>query len=748
MAHEITMFANAEAKVPEDHFDFDRYLNCILDGKWEDIVHEYRNIKDPETKKAFKKKIPAFTPSGKFDGRGVAGMVKHNGFICMDIDDKDNVNMSPKIERLKEDPHVYALHQSVGGFGYAVYFRIESDKHKEAFEALEEYLMNNYFLISDTSCKDKSRLRFVSYDPNLYKNENAQIFRKYKKKKEKYTSNTVIVHTESDMDFVIQQINERGIDLTDNYNDWYRIGFALASEYGERGRDYYHAISRMHEEYSVQSCDKKYDNFLKNATGKIGIGTFFQKCKEAGVQVQTEKTRKWEVVTTNMITKSNLKPEAILENIEKLAEADGDDPKHADEVAKQVLEIPIDQLKKTKDDNIIPLIKLRLAEYELKRNDVTHEIEYNGKPITDTDINSIWAELATDLGTKCTKNYIHDLIGSNFTKSYNPFLDFFEANKDREMTRGHIQRLINAIKIAPIYTVEDGKTIEVSEQFKHGLVSKWIISLIASMHGTYSLLILVLCGHQGIGKTNFFRWLLPAELRDYYGESKLDRGKDDEILMCRKLILCDDEFSGKSKNEYKLLKQYASTQFFNLRQPYGRKFEDFRRYAVLCGTSNENEVINDPTGNRRIIPMNVLDIDFTEYNNVDKTALLLEAYAIWKAQGDSSWQLNSRDINTLEQYTTANKQVDSMEEAVNMFFTIPTEGEVFAKGENVKFWSTTEVQVHIEANTKLKVYPNRLGMALQNLGYVQLNRREDGKSKKGYWIKLTGHTLFGNNSLY
>ena len=69
------------------------------------------------------------------------------------------------------------------------------------------------------------------------------------------------------------------------------------------------------------------------------------------------------------------------------------------------------------------------------------------------------------------------------------------------------------------------------------------------MQGDYSLAILVLCGDQGIGKTNFFRNLLPAELRSYYGESKLDAGKDDEILMCKKIILCDDEFGGKSKQE-------------------------------------------------------------------------------------------------------------------------------------------------------------------------------------------------------
>ena len=41
--------------------------------------------------------------------------------------------------------------------------------------------------------------------------------------------------------------------------------------------------------------------------------------------------------------------------------------------------------------------------------------------------------------------------------------------------------------------------------------------------------------NQENGKTEFFRRLLPAKLKPFYSESKLDRDKDDEILMCQKL---------------------------------------------------------------------------------------------------------------------------------------------------------------------------------------------------------------------
>ena len=68
-----------------------------------------------------------------------------------------------------------------------------------------------------------------------------------------------------------------------------------------------------------------------------------------------------------------------------------------------------------------------------------------------------------------------------------------------------------------------------------------MLGIIASMHGTYPLLILVLTGTQRIGKTKFFRNLLPDELMEFYAESKLDEGKDSEILMTKKLTILDDE---------------------------------------------------------------------------------------------------------------------------------------------------------------------------------------------------------------
>jgi hypothetical protein len=50
---------------------------------------------------------------------------------------------------------------------------------------------------------------------------------------------------------IIQQIEEKQIDITTAYSDWRNIGFALADEFGEDGRDLFHRISYFYTDYSA-----------------------------------------------------------------------------------------------------------------------------------------------------------------------------------------------------------------------------------------------------------------------------------------------------------------------------------------------------------------------------------------------------------------------------------------------------------------------------------------------------------------
>ena len=114
-------------------------------------------------------------------------------------------------------------------------------------------------------------MRLLKYNENTYKLDDFL--------REIPESNTeLIAHVE----YVTKQIEEKKIVLgDDSYNDWLRIGFALADGLGERGREYFHRVSYFSNKYDKGNCDKQYDNCLNGSPPeeKITISTFFHLCK-------------------------------------------------------------------------------------------------------------------------------------------------------------------------------------------------------------------------------------------------------------------------------------------------------------------------------------------------------------------------------------------------------------------------------------------------------------------------------------
>jgi predicted P-loop ATPase len=241
--------------------------------------------------------------------------------------------------------------------------------------------------------------------------------------------------------------------------------------------------------------------------------------------------------------------------------------------------------------SIVIEIKEFLSEnYDLSYNLITRNLELSGKPVNDLDLNSIFVACKT-VHSGANQKLVESILYSNFMRQYNPFLEFIEKYKNPELDGRNIKNLVASIK---------------TDTLNHEMfIRKWLCALMASAHGQHSPLMLVLCGGQNTGKTEWFRRLLPDALIGYYAESKLDEGKDADILMTKKLIIMDDEMGGKSKKDEKNLKSRLSKQTLTLREPYGRVSVDLRRLAMLCGTTNDNQIINDPTGNRRILPINV-----------------------------------------------------------------------------------------------------------------------------------------------
>jgi predicted P-loop ATPase len=706
----ISIYKNVYEKISSSSLDINKYFNNIKEGFWQDSVLAYRNGKIK------KELLPAVTASGIFSKERKADKIdKHSGIIVMDFDAKENNDIISKREEIYADNFLYAAHISVGGAGLALYFKIDGKKHLESFLALEKYLANKYHIIADQACKDVTRLRFISYDPELYLNPNAPTWKEFINKKLIKPQNYQPVYCKNDIEYIIQQINHYQIDITNDYHNWIKIGFALANEYGEAGRSYFHSISKNHINYDYQKTEKKYDSLVKSKGAEgYTISTLFWLAKQNNIKIKTPQTEKIQRVAT--IRKKEIGKNGGFENIQKatestikyLSDVENINIEDAKEITTMVMQ---SNSEEAADSSDIEIIVEYIKQQGLRYNEITQRTELKNEDLTDRLENSIFLNCkAIFPKIKFSKDLISSIINSDRVESYNPFFEFIEKYKHIK-TNNLILDLLDCfyLKYDEDYSAHIGKFIE-----------KWLISIMASVHGTYSLLTLVLIGEQGTNKTNFFRYLLPDELSKYYAESKLDREKDDEILMSQKLIIVDDEFGGKSKKEAGKFKELSSKQIITARKSYGKYNEDYRRLAVLGGTSNDEDIINDTTGNRRIIPVSVKYFDFEKYKKIDKTALFIEIYKKWKKIGNE-WFLTTKEIEVLNDISNRFSEISIEEEIILKCFRKPEEGE------RPDFFTATDMLNFCEGLlNKQRLYHKTFGKILKKIGFEKISKKGRG----------------------
>ena len=646
---DISIFKNIYQNDNGEIISIEQFINEIKLGKWKETIYSIQNEKNKEKRNDLKKQIPYVTISGTFSRRRKTDLIKHSGVICIDIDELDDIDKS--FQQLKNDPFVFACFKSASGKGLAVLIKIDGRRHLDAYFGLEAYFVNKYQLYVDRSCKDITRARFVSYDPDLFFNPQSHKFANYIPKSETSSKRKLpnVVTGDNDMDYIISQITQANIDITDSsYFRWLEIGFAIASEYGEAGRQYFHQVSQFSSKYSPEKCDKQYTHCNRTDGEGISFATFLYHCKNAGISIISPETK--HIVTVASMNKASGR--GVGQAVKVLSEVD----EISEEIAKPIVEKVYQREDIGSGNKLSKIESLEIflnANYGFKRNEITRFIENKGIEIDSNILNTVYIRARKEVNDSIRFEEVDRLVSSEFTPEYNPVKEFLESRTHITET-GLIKQLCESI------SSDTG-----SNQYIEKMITKWLVGIIASIYGDHSPLLLALTGGQGTGKTEFFRRLLPKELQEYYAESKLDAGKDDEILMCQKIMILDDEFGGKSKMESKRLKELTSKAYFTLREPYGRKNVRLRRIAVLCGTSNDESLLNDPTGNRRIIPIRIISMDHEKYNSIDKTALLIECYHLYKS--GYNWNLDKSDILELEQNTEEFEQIRPEKELILRF---------------------------------------------------------------------------------
>ena len=190
----------------------------------------------------------------------------------------------------------------------------------------------------------------------------------------------------------------------------------------------------------------------------------------------------------------------------------------------------------------------------------------------------------------------------------------------------------------------------------------------------------------------------------------------------------DDEMGGKSKQDEKRFKELTSKQVFSIRAPYARTNEDYKRLAVLCGTSNDKDVINDPTGNTRIFPVNIIKLNHSMYNAIDKDELFIEIIKAYES--GENYELSPDELAELTNLSNKHTSETIEQGAIDKFFRTPKELPLATS-----VMSSTDIKCYIESHSTIKINNSKKFSQhlIKTFGEPKL-KRVQGRMVRGYEV--------------
>mgnify|MGYP000594883177 CR=1 FL=1 len=268
---------------------------------------------------------------------------------------------------------------------------------------------------------------------------------------------------------------------------------------------------------------------------------------------------------------------------------------------------------------------------------------------------------------------------------------------------------------------------EVVDDYTGPVGAKWMISAVARAldHGCQVDTMLVLQGQQGIRKSTAVRVLGGAGFSDF----DYDMSSDEARGACSEnWILEVGELSSMTRSQRDAVKQFISKKADKFRAKYARRQDNHPRRCVFIGTTNEEEIFQDETGNRRFWPVNCVGQIDTDGLARDRDQLWAEALARYEA--GEKWHLEAR------QEVTANKETST-----RLFTDVVTDKVTdwilrYEPGVRPFEVRIIDVVTHALADERLpdRSMQSRVGASLKRMGFARYRKTTDGVSS--YYYKL------------
>ncbi len=329
----------------------------------------------------------------------------------------------------------------------------------------------------------------------------------------------------------------------------------------------------------------------------------------------------------------------------------------------------------------------------------------DGTPLHDGQQATIIAQLF-ERGMK-NKALMQDVILADaWANRYDPLVDALNALEwDGE---DHISQLSYFFDdLHPVIEYEDGIKRTVFSVW----LRKWLIGAIArGLESPVQNPMLVLAAEQGIGKSEFAKWLC-SPFPEYFVESAIDTENiDHQRLATGNFVWEVGELGATTrKADVEALKAFITRHEHSYRVPYAKNIVNKKARASFIGTVNPDNAgfLTDTTGNRRFLTVNLTAINWPGYTaKIEARQVWAQARAIYLAEPDS-WQLSEIERVTRDRINADFNTEDPVRDALLSIFEIQKGAEpgeanfisnrdlVFGVGSEVRSQSTRSLQMDI-----------------------------------------------------
>lgn len=170
---QCTRFKSLRSTTPNYYSSIMSVLSEIASDTHKQKVTKIRSLPYEQMSKV-KDTLPVFTPTGIFTHRSIAGLSEYNGVICLDIDHIDDP--SDLKNKCKKLSWVWTAFITPSGKGLKVLVKTNAtvNNYRQVEIKVSEMFTSATDAIRDNRCKDIARIQFVSYDPEIWINNNSE----------------------------------------------------------------------------------------------------------------------------------------------------------------------------------------------------------------------------------------------------------------------------------------------------------------------------------------------------------------------------------------------------------------------------------------------------------------------------------------------------------------------------------------------------------------------------------------------